>query len=84
MDIYELTVLCMDKKIINPRSISIYPHIMETVFPHARHCVITQNKGNINIENISVSYDWESAALLALKNGRTDWAGWIRTGRAFL
>lgn len=80
------------KYIINPGSVGLpayfddvpYPHVMETGSPHARYCVITQNKGNIHIENISVSYDWESAALMALKNGRTDWAGWIRTGRAFL
>ncbi len=80
------------KFIINPGSVGLpayydnypFPHIMETGSPHAQYCVITRKKGNINIANISVSYDWETAALMALKNGRNDWAGWIRTGRAFL
>lgn len=80
------------KYIINPGSVGLpayyddlpYPHKMETGSPHARYCVITQYRGNVNVENVAVSYNWEAAALMALKNGRTDWAGWIRTGRAFL
>jgi putative phosphoesterase len=80
------------KYIINPGSVGLpayfddipYPHKMETGSPHARYGIITQQEGQIKVQNISVPYKWEEAALLALKNGRTDWAGWLRTGRAFL
>jgi len=87
------TIYLVDGKfIINPGSVGLpayyddnpYPHIMETGSPHARYCVIARKNGKIDVENIAVSYDWESAALMALKNNRTDWAGWLRTGRAFL
>lgn len=80
------------KYIINPGSVGLpaykddvpYPHIMEAGSPHARYCIITKQNTNFGFETIAVPYNWEEAALMALKNGRTDWATWLRTGRAFL
>ncbi|MFX1379587.1 MAG: metallophosphoesterase family protein [Promethearchaeota archaeon] len=75
--------------IINPGSIGLpayvdstpYPHIMENGVPHARYCIITKNKNQWYIENISVPYNWKKAASIALMNGRSDWAKWLQYGR---
>ncbi len=80
------------KYIVNPGSVGLpaykddipYPHTMEAGSPHARYCIISKMDVNWAFEIIAVPYNWEAAALMALKNGRTDWATWLRTGRAFL
>lgn len=36
----------------------------------------------IVVEDISIPYQWESAANLAMQNDRPDWAKWLKTGRA--
>ena len=77
------------KLIINPGSVGLpayadsypYPHNMETGTPHARYCIISRNGKQWWIENVSVPYDWEKAALLARENGRPDWENWLRHGR---
>jgi putative phosphoesterase len=79
-----------DRLIVNPGSVGLqaytddhpYPHIIETGSPHARYSVISQNSNGYLIENISVPYDWDKASKTARMNGRTDWAQWIKTGRA--
>ncbi|MCP4724688.1 MAG: metallophosphoesterase family protein [bacterium] len=76
--------------IINPGSVGIqaytddlpYPHIMETGTPHARYCIIQIENRGVRFEHISVPYDWETASITAEKNGRKDWAFWLKTGRA--
>jgi putative phosphoesterase len=75
--------------IINPGSVGLqaytddspYPHKIETGSPHARYSVISGfGKGWI-IENIMIPYDWETASETARRNGRDDWAEWLKTGR---
>lgn len=55
---------------------------METGTPHARYSIIYREENGWWIENIAVPYDWQTAADMALKNGRSDWAHWLTTGRA--
>lgn len=76
--------------IINPGSVGLpaytddlpRPHRMEAGSPHARYAIIRGEDSGWTVEPVRVSYDWEAAAAMALKNGRSDWAFWIRTGRA--
>lgn len=78
------------RHIINPGSVGLpayhddapFPHAMETGSPHARYSVISRLNSEIAVQNISIPYDWETAALTAEKNGRSDWAHCIRSGRA--
>lgn len=76
--------------IVNPGSVGLpaytderpFPHAMETCTPHARYSIISKNEGGWRVENIAVPYDWDWAAGEAMKNGRPDWAEWLKTGRA--
>ena len=77
--------------IINPGSVglpaysdtvAVLPHAMETGSPHARYAVIERADAGWRVEHVAVPYDWEAASLAAASNGRTDWAEWLRTGRA--
>lgn len=76
--------------IVNPGSVGLpaysddfpFPHVMENFTPHARYSVIHQKENGFQIENIAVPYDWQWAVRLAIKNGRPDWAEWLKTGRA--
>jgi predicted phosphodiesterase len=76
------------KIIVNPGSVGLpaysdnhpFPHKMETGLSHARYSVLKKNNSQWQIENISISYDWQSASAMALKNGRSDWAKWLSTG----
>lgn len=72
--------------VMNPGSVGLpsyradapYPHAMESGSPHARYAVVAGSR----IEHVAVPYDDESAADCAARNGRHDWARWLRTGRA--
>jgi predicted phosphodiesterase len=76
--------------IVNPGSVGLpaytddfpFPHAMENYTPHARYSIIYRKTNGWLVENIAVPYDWQSAAEVAKKNGRLDWAEWLRTGRA--
>jgi len=57
-------------------------HRMETGCPHASYTMLKKMKEGWNVEHIKVAYDWEKAAQQAGKNGRKDWAQWLRTGIA--
>ncbi len=78
------------KMIINAGSVGLpayrdeepFVHVMETGTPHAHYCIVTRNRGNYNIEHISLPYDWKQAANQACKNNRKDWEKWLMTGRA--
>jgi len=78
--------------VVNPGSVGLpayrdhlpYPHVMQTATPHARYSIVFQNEQGWWVENVAVPYDWETAAAVALENGRPDWAVWLRTGRASL
>lgn len=57
-------------------------HVMESGSPHARYCVLEKTEDRWNAIGVALNYDWDAAAHHAELNGRPDWAGWIRTGRA--
>lgn len=75
--------------VMNPGSVGLqaYPakwphsHTMEAGSPHARYAVAERVDSEWRVELIKVVYEWESAARLAVANGRADWAVGLRTGR---
>jgi predicted phosphodiesterase len=77
-------------QLVNPGSVGLpaytgespYPHAMESGSPHARYAIITRAAADWNVEHHLVDYDWQRAAQLAERNGRSDWAKWLRTGFA--
>jgi predicted phosphodiesterase len=76
--------------VVNPGSVGLpgyaadspHPHVMESGSPHARYAILARSGGNWQVEHHVIIYDWESAARLAERQGRPDWAAWLRTGRA--
>ncbi|MCP4664035.1 MAG: metallophosphoesterase family protein [bacterium] len=76
--------------VVNPGSVGLpayvddepFPHVMETGTPHARYAVVSEVSGGWRVEDVAVPYDWQTAAAVALKNGRPDWVEWLRTGQA--
>ncbi|WP_394833389.1 metallophosphatase family protein [Pendulispora rubella] len=75
--------------IVNPGSVGLpaysdvrpHPHRMETGSPHARYAIVSVGT-TVSVDLIGVAYDWDTAARVASKNGRPDWAEALRTGRA--
>jgi diadenosine tetraphosphatase ApaH/serine/threonine PP2A family protein phosphatase len=59
-----------------------HPHSMEAGTPHARYAAVTRGAMAWMAESVHVEYDWDAAAADAVRNGRPDWADWLRTGRA--
>jgi predicted phosphodiesterase len=79
-----------DRVIINPGSVGLqaydddHPvfHLMENHDPYAKYSMLSLSGGNLRwVEQISIPYDAEWAAEKAERNGRPDWAKWLRTGR---
>ncbi|MBN1824629.1 MAG: metallophosphoesterase family protein [Candidatus Eisenbacteria bacterium] len=76
--------------VVNPGSVGCpafeddhpYPHVMEAGSPEARYAILERDGGEWAARAVSVPYDREAAARAAERNGRPDWARWIRTGRA--
>jgi putative phosphoesterase len=76
--------------VVNPGSVGLpayrddipFPHVMEAGSPHTRYAVISKRNAGWHIENMALAYDWKKAAESAKKNGRLDWAEWLKTGRA--
>ncbi|HNQ24244.1 MAG TPA: metallophosphoesterase family protein [Phycisphaerae bacterium] len=58
-----------------------HPHVIQAGTPHARYSIITHDEGDWHVRHVLVAYAWETAARAAERNGRTDWATWLRTGR---
>ncbi|AFQ11493.1 TPA: metallophosphoesterase family protein [Bacillus pacificus] len=81
--------LANGKIIINPGSVGLpaykdelpIVHKMESGTPHAKYVVIEKVSGEWIIEQISVSYNWEEAAGLAVQQERYDWAQALKTGK---
>lgn len=61
-----------------------YYHIMQSGTPQAHYTLFELNGDSWSANDIAVDYDYESAAKLAEKNNRSDWAHWLRTGRVIL
>ena len=57
-------------------------HVMESGSPHARYCILERGQRGWNALKVALAYDWDTAARHAELNDRSDWAMWIRTGRA--
>ena len=76
--------------IVNPGSVGLpayrddlpHPHAMQTGTPEARYSVICRRSDRWHVEDIALPYNWSAATTRAEKNGRPDWASWLRTGRA--
>lgn len=76
--------------IVNPGSVGLQaytdnvpsPHYMEAGTPRARYAIVSHGDAGWHVEQVTVSYDWTTAANVAQENGRPDWAAWLRTGRA--
>jgi predicted phosphodiesterase len=59
-----------------------FPHAMETGSPHARYAILSMLSSGWNVEHVEVTYNYKRAAECAERNGRSDWAVWLRTGCA--
>jgi hypothetical protein len=90
-DHQQRTVHLRDGRIVvNPGSVGLpaylddlpFPHAMESGSPHARYSILTKTSTSWHAEHVALEYDWETAAGVALRNGRPDWARWLRTGLA--
>lgn len=76
--------------VVNPGSVGLpayadelpYPHVMESGSPHARYAILARSGAGWQVEHRTVVYDWNRAAEHAARNGRPDWAQWLRTGLA--
>jgi predicted phosphodiesterase len=76
--------------VVNPGSVGLpaysddepYPHVMEAGSPHARYARVSRSADGWSVSIRSVDYPWNAAADAAARNGRPDWAEWLRTGRA--
>jgi predicted phosphodiesterase len=75
--------------VVNPGSVGLPayddddpPHVMASGSPKAAYAVVSPTADGWDAEFVEVDYDWESAAQLARKNGREDWARWLSTGLA--
>ncbi|GAC1334794.1 MAG: metallophosphoesterase family protein [Collimonas sp.] len=79
-----------ERMVVNPGSVGLqaydddqpYFHAIENGSPHARYAICEKNAHGWNVRHLNISYDHHKAAATALKNGRSDWARWISTGRA--
>jgi len=82
--------VCLDdgRLIVNPGSVGLqaydddrpFFHVMETGTPHAKYAMVDNGTGKWMSEHVSVSYDWEHAAVIASANGRPDWIIPLQTG----
>ncbi|MCX6555276.1 MAG: metallophosphoesterase family protein [Candidatus Aminicenantes bacterium] len=78
------------RQVVNPGSVGLpayrddlpFPHAMESGSPHARYSIVSRSTSGLAVENIAVAYDWQNASAAAAQNGRPDWAGYLRTGKA--
>lgn len=74
--------------IVNPGSVGIQayfgnhpiPHTLEIGSPHARYAIVEDLGGGWVVDLIAVPYDWESAARVAERHARPEWARALRTG----
>ena len=76
--------------LVNPGSVGLQawdddhpePHVAEMGSPDARYAIAEKTAQGWRVTSISVPYDHEAAARIATRNGREDWARWLRTGYA--
>jgi putative phosphoesterase len=81
--------LANGKLIVNPGSVGLPAydddtpsyHRIQNYSPYARYMILETNGTDFNYELRILNYDYETAANLAKKNKRNDWAYWLLTGR---
>ena len=79
-----------DRMILNPGSVGLPAYDdddpvyykMESGNPEAKYLILSPGDDFPRIEPVSIAYDFDAAAVLAEKNNRPDWAGWLRNGKA--
>jgi putative phosphoesterase len=79
-----------DKLIFNPGSIGLPAytddlpeyHEMESFNPFAKYGILKKKDNKWQAELVVIPYDWHTASRVAEKNHRTDWAAWLKNGRA--
>ena len=75
--------------IINPGSVGLPAydddapnyHRMQNYSPLASYAVLEKQNGGWQVELEKIPYDVDSAVEQALRQGREDWADWLKTGR---
>jgi putative phosphoesterase len=83
------TVRLGDRLIVNPGSVGLqaydderpFSHVMATGTPHAKYAIVSNESGRWTSEHLSIPYNWDTAAALAIDNGRPDWVFPLTTGR---
>ncbi len=76
--------------IVNPGSVGLQAydddmpvfHVIENFNTCAYYCMVELSDNDCAVEHIAVPYDFDSASMCAAANGRSDWAKWLKTGRA--
>ncbi len=77
-----------NRLIVNPGSVGLPAysdespehHVMETGSPHARYAILEHQNGNLVVELVAVSYDYQRAAEQARKSNCPDWELALQTG----
>ena len=85
----KIVTLPSGKRIVNAGSVGLpayeedlpYPHVMESLTPHARYATAKRQGDSWLVEQIAIPYDYEQAAQAADRNGRTDYSRAIRMGK---
>ncbi len=71
--------------IVNPGSVGLpayddFNHVVETGSPDARYAIVEKTCSGWSVALMSVAYDFEPMAKLAVQRGRPKWAQALRTG----
>jgi predicted phosphodiesterase len=69
-----------DHPMAPPEQPAVY--YVETGSPHASYAIVEDTGPGWDVSFHRVTYDWESAAVCAARNGRPEWAHALRTGFA--
>src|SRR5438132_8961198 len=75
--------------VVNPGSVGLPAydddqpnyHAMQSYSPHACYAIIEENGAESHVELLRVEYAFEKAVEAANRRGRSDWAGWLTSGR---
>jgi putative phosphoesterase len=77
--------------VLNPGSVGLqayydsehrFPHVIETGSPHARYVLLDRVGRHWRATFRAIDYDWDTAARLARRGNRPDWAHALLTGYA--
>jgi len=77
-----------ERLVVNPGSVGLpaydddHPFVYKVQMgsPHARYAMVESRGGRWSTNLMAVSYDWDTAALIAETRGRNDWGRALRTG----